>query len=407
MAIFVVYSCEKGDQTAIIKVDDEVITLTSFKDQYQKHLTSVLQEDNLLSRYSFLNKLIDEKLILRYAVLNELENDSLYIKTVKDIYQQMLLNYYFDQKINKNFMVTDLEARKFFTWQNKRIHVRHLFSRSQQKIMALQERLLSGNENWSTLALECFQDSILRSNGGDIGWHDYDNLDPVFAYHAYSLNLGEISDPVRTSDGYSIIQLINIETNGLLTENAFQLKKEKLTDAVKYFKQKQSLVNVTDSTSISLNINFNKNIVEQLHSSIISTGSNQIESLYKETLVSYRNGSWSVLKSLQKLSSLSERQLSKIITPLDLEQSIIGLICREKFLNDAKKKKIFQNISFDENFSAERDKVMIKHVLDKLNKNKIGNGIGIFEEKYSFFRDELMSNTIVMIDSATVKRFTL
>ena len=94
MAIFVVYSCEKGDQTAIIKVDDEVITLTSFKDQYQKHLTSVLQEDNLLSRYSFLNKLIDEKLILRYAVLNELENDSLYIKAVKDIYQQMLLNYY-------------------------------------------------------------------------------------------------------------------------------------------------------------------------------------------------------------------------------------------------------------------------------------------------------------------------
>jgi len=407
MAIFVVYSCEKGDQTAITKVDDEVITLASFKNQYQKHLTSVLQEDNLLSRYSFLNKLIDEKLILRYAVLNELENDSLYIKTVKDIYQQMLLNYYFDQKINKNFTVTDLEARKFFTWQNKRIHVRHLFSRSQHKIMALQERLLSGNENWSTLALECFQDSILRSSGGNIGWYDFNDLDPVFAYHAYSLNLGEISDPVRTSDGYSIIQLINIETNGLLTENAFQLKKEKLTDAVKYFKQKQSLVNVTDSTSISLNINFNKNIVEQLHSSIISTGSNQIESLYKETLVSYRNGSWSVLKSLQKLSSLSERQLSKIITPLDLEQSIIGLICREKFLNDAKKKKIFQNISFDENFSAERDKVMIKHVLDKLNKNKIGNGIGIFEEKYSFFRDELMSNTIVMIDSATVKRFTL
>ena len=407
MAIFVVYSCDKGDQTAIIKVDDEVITLTSFKDQYQKHLTSVLQEDNLLSRYSFLNKLIDEKLILRYAVLNELENDSLYIKTVKDIYQQMLLNYYFDQKINKNFMVTDLEARKFFTWQNKRIHVRHLFSRSQQKIMALQERLLSGNESWSTLALECFQDSILRSSGGNIGWHDFADLDPVFAYHAYSLNPGEISDPVRTSDGYSIIQLINIETNGLLTENAFQLKKEKLTDAVKYFKQKQSLVNVTDSTSISLNINFNRNIVEQLHSSIISTGSDQIESLYKETLVSYRNGSWSVLKSLQRLSSLSERQLSKIITPLDLEQSITGLICREKFLNDAKKKKIFQNISFDKNFSAERDKVMIKHVLDKLNKNKIGNGIGIFEEKYSFFRDELMSNTIVMIDSATVKRFTL
>jgi len=406
MLILVFHSCEKDVQKAIVKVDDEVIRLSTFKDQYKEYMANTLQSDNLLTRYSFLNKLIDEKLILKYAKENKLENDSSYVKSINEIYQQMLLNYYFDQKINIDFETTDLEARKFFTWQNQKVHARHLFSRNEQQILELYERLLL-NDEWETLALECFQDSVLRFNGGDIGWHEFDDLDPVFAYHLYSLIPGEISEPVRTSDGYSIIELISVETNELLTENAFQLKREKLTNTVKYYKQKQRLINFTDSTSKSLEIDINRDIIEQLHTSIKSIGYKQIENLHEEPMVTYRNGNWNVLKSLERLSNLSKKQLSKIRTPLDLEQSIIGLICREQFLDDAKKQKVYQEISFGETFSFEKNKMMIKHVLDKLDKNHIGNINGLFEEKYSHFKKDILSNTSVMIDSITIKGFTL
>ena len=406
MLILVFHSCEKDVQKAIVKVDDEVIRLSTFKDQYQEHMANTLQSDNLLTRYSFLNKLVDEKLILKYAKENKLENDSSYVKSINEVYQQMLLNYYFDQKINQDFETTDLEVRKFFTWQNQKVHARHLFSRNEQQILELYERLLL-NEEWETLALECFQDSVLRFNGGDIGWQDFDDLDPVFAYHLYSLIPGEISEPVRTSDGYSIIELIGIETNGLLTENAFQLKREKLANTVKYYKQKQRLINFTDSTSRSLEIDMNRDIIEQLHTSIKSIGYKQIEDLHGEPLVTYRNGNWSVLKSLERLSTLSKKQLSKIRTPLDLEHSMIGLICREQFLDDAKEYKVYQEISFGENFSFEKNKMMIKHVLDKLNKNQIGNVNGLFEEKYSHFKKDLLSNANIMIDSTAIKGFTL
>ena len=406
MMILVLHSCEKDEEKAIVKVDDEVIQLSTFKDQYQGYMANTLQSDNLLTRYSFLNKLVDEKLILKYAKENELENDSSYVKGINEVYQQMLLNYYFDQKINQDFETTDLEARKFFTWQNQKVHARHLFSRNEQQILELYERLLH-NDEWETLALECFQDSVLRFNGGDIGWQDFDDLDPVFAYHLYSLIPGEISEPVRTSDGYSIIELIGIETNGLLTENAFQLKREKLANTVKYYKQKQRLINFTDSTSKSLEIDINRDIIEQLHTSIKSIGYKQIEDLHEELLVTYRNGNWSVLKSLERLSTLSKKQLSKIRTPLDLEHSIIGLICREQFLDDAKEYKVYQEISFGENFSFEKNKMMIKHVLDKLNKNQIGNVNGLFEEKYSHFKKDLLSNANIMIDSTAIKGFTL
>ena len=61
MLILVFHSCEKDVQKAIVKVDDEVIRLSTFKDQYKEYMANTLQSDNLLTRYSFLNKLVDEK----------------------------------------------------------------------------------------------------------------------------------------------------------------------------------------------------------------------------------------------------------------------------------------------------------------------------------------------------------
>ena len=61
----------------------------------------------------------------------------------------------------------------------------------------------------------------------DIGWQAYADLDPIFAFHAFSLIPGEISEPVRTSDGYSIVKLVSMENNNLLTQKDYQLKKEK------------------------------------------------------------------------------------------------------------------------------------------------------------------------------------
>ena len=93
------------------------------------------------------------------------------------------------------------------------------------------------------MAQECFKDSILQLNGGDIGWQAYDDLDPVFAFHAFSLIPGKISDPVRTSDGYSIIKLVDVKNNNLLTENDYQQKRETYQKQLKVFNKSKDFWN--------------------------------------------------------------------------------------------------------------------------------------------------------------------
>ena len=407
LLVFAFNGCERGKDAVVVEVDEELIHLSVFKEQYQEYMDNNYQSDNLLTRYSFLNKLIDEKLMLEYAREHNLDNDPSYVKAFRDIYDQMLLNYYFDKKINKDYQTTDLETRRLFIWKNQKAHIRHLFSRSEKQISNIYERLTFDKSNWSSLAQECFRDSILRLNGGDIGWQGFDDLDPIFAFHAFSLIPGEISEPVRTSDGYSIINLIDMKNNNLLTENDFQLKKEILSKTIKSFQQKQRLLEFTDSTTKSLDITLNNPVVLQLHQSIKSLPYDKIENLYREPLVRYMDQEWDVSESLEKMSLLSKRQLSKIITPIDLEQSIIGLITREKLLECAKKEKVFENELFDEAFSLKKDKTMINHVLNNIEKNKVDTGIDSTKKKYSHFKKELLSDSKIVIDSTIIKNFIL
>ena len=99
--VFFVSSCGKKKQESIATVDNECISLSSFKTEYQTFLSKIYQEDNLLNRYAYLNNLIDEKLILKYAQENYLEKDSSFLDITKNIYDQLLLNFYFDKNIKK------------------------------------------------------------------------------------------------------------------------------------------------------------------------------------------------------------------------------------------------------------------------------------------------------------------
>ena len=226
--VFAIFSCGKIEKKSIAKVDNDYIPLSLYKTEYQSFLSKIYQKDNLVNRYVYLNNLIDEKLILKYAAENQLDKDSLFLDIKKNIYDQLLLNFFFDKNINKDFILTDSELRKFFAWQNTSIHVRHLFARTNENIQRLRDRAFYSDETWESLAMECFQDSILNSNGGDLGWHNYNDLDPLFAFEAFQLDPGEISEPVRTKDGYSIIHVIEKENEGFLTEQDFQLKRKEI-----------------------------------------------------------------------------------------------------------------------------------------------------------------------------------
>ena len=403
-------SCGKLKKETIAKVNNEDIPLSLYKSEYQNFLSKIYQEDNLVNRYAYLNNLIDEKLILKYAAENHLYKDSLFSNIAESIYDQLLLNFLFNKNINPNFNPTDSELRKFFSWQNTTIHVRHLFAQTKEKIEDLNYRLSRSQEIWENLAMECFQDSILKSNGGDIGWHNYNDLDPLFAYQAFSIGIGDISEPIRTKKGYSIIHVLEKKHNNFLLEKDFQLKRDEMEELISNFQQNKLLLEYTDKTMEALAIKFNKQNLLDLHQFLTFVNHKNLESFQEKHIVSYQDIHLNVSEILSRLTKLSDQQLAKISTPLDLEQSIAGLLCREKFLSDAQLQKIYKKNTFKEEFSKSKNKSMIKYVLNRLKNNHSTNSkenIKSEKEKYFQFRNTLLSKSNVTVDSSMVKNFIL
>lgn len=74
----------------------------------------------------------------------------------------------------------------------------------------MRQQIVSGEANFEDLAKEYSQDPGAAQNGGDLGQVSRGDLAPEFEQAAFSLQQGEISEPVKTDYGWHLIQAVEV-----------------------------------------------------------------------------------------------------------------------------------------------------------------------------------------------------
>jgi peptidyl-prolyl cis-trans isomerase D len=111
---------------------------------------------------------------------------------------------------------------------DEQVLARHILVDTPEEAQEIYERLQAGAD-FAELARTRSKDTGSGANGGDLGWFGRGAMVGEFEDAAFSLEVGEISEPVQTEFGYHIIQVIAREELPL-TGSQYEQKKQRVLE---------------------------------------------------------------------------------------------------------------------------------------------------------------------------------
>jgi len=139
------------------------------------------------------------------SYLSEVDSLGISREQIEEIFRASLLRTKLMDDVTK-----DLVAEEEQVW------VRHILVDGQDTAQEVIDKLNDG-EDWTALAAEYSTDTSNSTNGGDLGWiGENDSYVQAFKDAAFALNEpGEISEPIETTYGWHVIQLVTKATNSI------------------------------------------------------------------------------------------------------------------------------------------------------------------------------------------------
>ncbi len=238
--------CEKNKEI-VAKVNDEVIT----KDE----LYEALVEQN---GEQVLGTLISEKIIDLEAKKHKIEvkdeeieekietmkenfggeeglNQAMayYGFSMNDLEKGMAMNIKIKKLLGPNISISEEEMKEFFEnnkeafGQKEQVKARHILVETEDEAKEVIKKLKAG-EDFAKLAKKYSKDESNKDSGGDLGFFGKGEMVKEFEDAAFSLKVNEISEPIKTTYGYHIIEVLD-------KKEAKEAKYEDNKDKIKEF----------------------------------------------------------------------------------------------------------------------------------------------------------------------------
>lgn len=161
-------------------------------------------------RTKLIDELIMHELMYSDAVENNLENEEEFIEVINNMKKSMLQQYNLRKMFNK-INISDEELKDFYE-KNKSLYNRpemvqasHILVDTEEKAYEILEDITDGLSFED--AAKQYSSCPSKQEGGSLGQFGKGQMVKEFEDAVFSMNVGQISAPVKTQFGYHIIKL--------------------------------------------------------------------------------------------------------------------------------------------------------------------------------------------------------
>ena len=340
---------------AIVIGDDRDHVGITVKDFLHSYELSPVPFGNLKGfddKKAHLNLMTDKKLMVLEALKYGLEFDEKVQIQLEGYKDKAVRHELYNEVVRNQVEISNSELRNAFIKSKTRIGVLLLVMKTQEEAFALRNRLVDG-ANFEDLAAETFAYPLLAENTFDLWYPLWGQIDESIEQVAFSLELGEISNPVKTKWGYAILKVEEIIQHAIITESEFQKrrkgiekiirrrKEEKIADKfIKDFMESKK-VRVYGPSIVFL-VENSKEILGEYDSLYpLETPKNldieigkyrqQVEYHLNNVIVEFETGRWTMGEFLDKLKKVHPDS-RPIMTSKNNLKDVVARMVRDEFL---------------------------------------------------------------------------
>jgi parvulin-like peptidyl-prolyl isomerase len=313
------------------------IKLSRYRTEYVGYLGRTGLPDEDSRRRAYLNRMIAVELIVRESRDGGVEQTEAFQLEQARFREKALIEGWLADEVFADIRVDPEDEEAMLVRINTQLTARHLFAPSLSEATALAGRLEAG-EAFQDLASEVFADPVLAANGGLVGVFGFDEMDPAFEEAAYALEIGEVSGPVRTAQGFSIIRLVDRFVKPVMTDQEFASRRPQIREYVTRVKKGRARRAVLEEIMAEAKPVLNQESAEAFLSSISQTvDSRAVEESAESSiallpLVTFQADGegviWTVGDFVRAARTTSEGQRSLVDSRGRLQALVEGLVAR-------------------------------------------------------------------------------
>lgn len=203
-------------------------------------------------RMTLIEFLIDNQLFATAAEEQKIADGEAFAARLNYLRRRSLRELYFQDVIKKS--VSDADAKQIYDAQvgqlkpEEEVQARHILVETEDQAKDLKKKIAEGTD-FVAAAKENSKDPGSKDDGGMLGYFGRGQMVPEFEKAVFSLNKGDVSDPIKTQFGWHLIKL---EDKRPRKPPAFEVVKDRILQSLLLQKAQQTAVSLRSQAKIEI-----------------------------------------------------------------------------------------------------------------------------------------------------------